>query len=284
MDNLKKATHVCMHSFRKLIQNPRTLVILILLSILIIDLEKSLLNLSRSVDVPITPWIFPFVMSTYTVSPLIMFGIILLFCDAPFFDQNYPYTMIRSGRSVWVSGQLLYIGLATLCYFTAVILLSIIFITPNILFSDNWGKVISTLAQTNMGTQFLVPLSFPYAIIAVYTPAEAMLLTLLMSWLGGVLVGLLTFLANLLFKRGVGSALSVFFVLFTMFTVNGSGNLLYYVSPLNWLDINALDITGTSSCPSIMYAVVCFVVIIAVLTLLSMLTMKKRDIKVLPPI
>ncbi|SHH34394.1 hypothetical protein [Desulfosporosinus lacus] len=276
--------HCCAQNLRKLPANPRCYVLGLFLIGVLAEYILPISNFSHIVQIPATPWVFPYLALDPRLLALIMLGIVFLFCDAPFIDSHQPYVIIRSGKKNWLLGQIAYIIVASAIYFMLIFLVSVLFLLPNITFSSEWGKVLGTLGITDAGNQFNVPLGISYALQLNYSPIAAMAWSLLMAWLVGTFLGLLIFVLNMRFTREIGVVVSTALVFLQYFCFEAGGFLLYSFSPVSWANLNMLDTTYTSALPSVTYAVSALISLSLILILLTALLMRKKDIDVLPPV
>ena len=93
-----------------------------------------------------------------------------------------------------------------------------------------------------------------YTIMAHYTPAAAMLLTLAAVWLNTVLIGMINFTLNLLVKKGIGAAVSVAVGLSPLLIVRlARFDLGYYFAPPLWMDLSNYRWQGYGYGPSFAY-------------------------------
>ena len=53
--------------------------------------------------------LFAFQMDDGITRMLFYFGVVLLFCNAPFMDDQQMFVLVRTGRLRWFAGQLAYI-------------------------------------------------------------------------------------------------------------------------------------------------------------------------------
>lgn len=238
---------------------------------------------AHEVGLPVCAWVFPFLMSDYYAVLIILFGFILLLCDAPFVDTEQFYLIIRCGKKTWLIGQLLYVFFSSVVYFLFILLLSILLLFPNISFSGEWGKLLRTLAQTDLAPQFHVTLGFPYKIIQLYSPFAAVCLSFAMALLVGFFLGMVLFVTNGFLSRSAGVVVSSAFILLEVFSVNNAFRFTYF-SPASWTSLSVLDVKGFSKYPSIFYACIVLVLSCALLCLLAMLWVKHREMNASSPI
>lgn len=286
MDSVRKSFAACFQNFRKWSSNPRLIVILLLLITFINIAEQGIRLFAQSAHIAVSACVFPFIMADWYQLFIIMLGLVMLFCDAPFLDDQQPYVVIRTGKHCWLAGQILYIFFGSAVYFLVVWLLSTMLLLPNVAVSSQWGKIIRTLAETNAGDQFNIGLTFQKHIVQQLSPIQAVGLSFLMSWLAGSFLGLLMFVINMHTSRAVGALAASGVVLFEIMALNGGYNLytLRFFSPVSWASLDILDFTGTAQNPSFTYAVAVLAGLIVVLIVLAVLSMRKKTIEVLPQI
>ena len=274
----------CAQNLRKWPSNPRIYVLGLLLIGFLFEWVRPIADFSSAVHVSVTPWVFPYLSLSQKVLLLIMLGIVLLFCDAPFIDAHQPYVIIRSGKRDWLLGQILYIMVASALYFLFIALISTLLMLPNLTFSSEWGKIFGTLALTDAGSQFKINLPISYKLQLTYTPIAAMAWSFFLNWLIGTFLGLLMFVLNMRFTREIGAIVATFLVILQYFCFSANGFLLWHFSPVSWASLENLDITHTSALPSITYAVSVLIGLNLILILLAVIFIRKKDIDVLPPV
>ena len=283
MGSAKQIVHLCLGSLRRWGTSPRHYVIGALGAMWIHALVSPVLRFSQTVDVRVTPWVFPFALGRWDYVMLTMLAVVLLFCDAPFVNNGTPYECIRAGRRRWVVAQLTYVGVASLLFVCFLVLVSILCLLPHMDFADDWGRVLNTLAQTSAGAKYGgMPIS--YAVMFKYSPAAALGLAALILYMQSVLVGVVMFTLNMIATRGAGvvAGLSLAFM-------PGVADLVvvhpvYYFMPTAWANLTVLDTSGASGHPSLAYAVGMLAGLIAVVTAVALLVHRRKEIEVLMPV
>ncbi len=111
-------------------------------------------------------------------------------------------------RQKWLCGQVLYIIAASAAYFLFLLIISLLFTVFSGELSLDWGR---TLNSVSFSTAAARKANAPYInvliiIITFFKPLQAVWFTFLMSWLGGVFLGLLIFLQSGQFNKIPGSA------------------------------------------------------------------------------
>ena len=278
---VKKILCIAMYSIRQWITNPRIICLFVLMSMFVWNNFEVIGDLTVRTGIKTTPLIFPF-FSSDPVKQLILFaGIVFLFSDAPFISKNQPYIIIRSKRIPWVLGQVLYIVVANAIYFLFLMLVSILVLLPYATFATNgWGKIIHTLAQTDMGAQIKLQFGITKEIITFYSPWEAFGLSFLLNWGAACFLGLLMFVINLKFNRMLGLVAGGVILFFDLLVTNALPPTFYHFSPVSLSRLSVLDPVGVSIYPNMAYPFVFFSASIVVLSALLVGSIKKTSIEI----
>lgn len=233
----------------------------------------------------VTPWVFPFFLG----SPSLFFiygGLaMLLFCDAPFLDGQAPFVIIRTGRRGWIVGQILYVFLLSLLYTFWNCLTAVLLLIPDVAFEADWGKVLWTIsANPDIFQRVGVPGSFcPQGkIMELLPPMQAMAVSILLYWLGTVLIGMIILCFRVLTGRMIGIAISGVLTVLAYFTCYlgrlNYGRALLFLSPVNWSCMNFLDWFGSGTAPSPGYAMTAYMIMIAALAVAAVAAFSRKDV------
>lgn len=279
MDKLRKISHIALHNFKKWITNPRMYIVFLLMLGYITMMLNCVNDFCHSSGYRITPWVFPFLMAQPYSLLMLLLGIILLFCDAPFIDSEQPYILLRSGRNVWTAGQMLYIAVTSALYFLVAMLLSVIILLDNLSIENGWGRVINTFSQ-NGASRYGVVFAFDYSITSALSPLQAMALEFLLCWLTGVLLGVIMFVFNLAISRSAGVIVAAVISVFPLF-VRKSDYGLYYFSPASWTSLSVINLSGSTSFPSLQYVLIGYILLITIFVALAFILMRHKNIDVL---
>ena len=95
------AWRLCLQNFRKWTTNPRIYVMICLLFIDLYYTSRNLLEYCQFTEQPVTPYLFPMLMQNDHM--FLLLGLVLLFCDAPFLDEEQPYLLLRAGKKSWTA-------------------------------------------------------------------------------------------------------------------------------------------------------------------------------------
>lgn len=266
MHNLFLMQKCASSNFRKWPTMPQMRLIPIMILIFAAGNLSGILELSQAAGVRITPWILPHFFNLPIMTVVYGFLTTFFFADAPFRDSFSQFLEVRVGKHNWIRGQVLYVLEASAVYAIFYLLITLLVILPRIYITANWGELIRYMAY-GQGVTFHLDsyevsvsgISFYGGILEVFSPLEAMALSMLLLFLVSAFLGLLIFAFQTLFGRGVGVVAAGFLTFLSYFCcyvgwIMFEGRLLY-ISPVNWICMGYLDILGTGTGPDILYAV-----------------------------
>ncbi|MEW9095588.1 MAG: hypothetical protein AB2417_10955 [Clostridiaceae bacterium] len=278
MDRIRKNFLVSINNIRKWATNPRIYVLFILITMFLWSSIRPILSFSEEMGIRVTPWVFPHLASSFVGQLILMLGVVLLFCDAPFIDEGQPYFLIRSGRYIWGMGQVLYIMIGMVIYLLIVNFISILILMPNIFLSTGWGKILGTLAENPDVSVYVSK-----RILLSYTPLKAFLLSFILEWCAGTTLALLMFVINVCLNRAVGATIASLIILLDYAIYSNFPSVrFFYFSPVSLSKLTLIDSKGISNYPSNEYAYIFFIITIIVLSIISILSVRKKDIQVQP--
>jgi hypothetical protein len=175
-------------------------------------------------------------------------------------------------------GQLLYIVVASALYVSFLIIMSMLVLLPYIEFTTDWGKVLSTLSQTNASSYSSLPIY--YSLQQNYSPTQALLLSALLLFLITVFIGLVMFVLNLSTQRAIG-IVGGFLLAFLPSLLHRSGAPQhYYFAPTTWADLGIMSISDISLYPSISYAIIVLLSLNIILMLTGILISRRQSIEI----
>ncbi len=281
MSFLKTIFRISAQNFRKWQTDYRIwtiAVFLIIMTLIYVDDIKKVSYVTGS-GVPV--WIFPFLYSQFYTKVLFTLPVVLMFCDAPFVDKNQLFIMMRTTRTKWLCGQILYIILASGVYYLfifAVSILSTVFYGD---YSLEWGKTLTALAY-NSSVAYeanVYSLSVSRIVVEYFTPLSACFYTFILSWLSAVFLGLLIFVCNLFTGSRIwGIAASSFFIVISL-SAKGIRNMDRF-SPVTWSTLDGVDVGGLTLRPSFGYCISTYTVLIAGMATLVFIFGRKKGLDV----
>lgn len=187
-----------------------------------------------------SPFLFPFLFSDVILSALIFATALPFFTEAPFYDRQQCYLIVRSEISEWVLGQIFYVIAISFMYASFLLVLSLLLMLPYISFQAEWGRVWSTLALTNAETEYAVPFSVSSKVIFEYTPWKAMGITFLLVVLICSFYGFSQWYLNLYVGKSIGLAVTLFSALLVI-RVRYFPGWVMYLTPAGWADLSNLS-------------------------------------------
>lgn len=211
----------------------------------------------KSVNHPVCPFIFPFLLSDIYFLVLFMAAVVYYFSDAPFMKNWTMYQVIRTGRVRWAFGQIETILISSFTFVILAIGMTGILLLPNVTLSEGWGKVLYTLSMTGASGDFNIPFSIPYEIISRYTVLEGLGVTILVGGMVIAFIGLLMFCISLIGSRLLANVVAMVFVIMPMIQLNIGMSVpeLDFISPVSWMNLSKLNIKGSGNELSIGYCV-----------------------------
>lgn len=280
MESIKSIFAICSFNIRKWQTDYRIWCIAVLLTVLIAIYVDDMRKVSAVIDCDIPIWVFPFLYSQFHTKLIFMLGVVMMFCNAPFVDSNQLFVYMRSGRCKWLCGQILYIVFASAVYFLFLLIVSLLFTSFTGDLSLEWGKTLASLSS-NPNLQIIADAPFvdvSAKIITFFTPIQATWFTFLLSWLGGIFLGLLIFLCNLIGNNKlIGILVASFVVVICSIIENEGWEKLIYFSPISWTTLDNVDVGGLSNNPSFSYCMCVYAGIICVL-IAAILILGRRKI------
>lgn len=278
---VKKIFSIAIYSIRQRTTELRILFLFVLMITFLWNDLTVISDFAKMMNIKTNPLIFPFFSSDPVKQLILLSGVIFLFSDAPFINKSQPYVIIRSKRSSWVLGQILYVILASAVYFLILMCASILILLPNATFAtDGWGKIINTLAQTNAGAQINLQFNIAEKITSFYSPLEAFGLSFLLNWSIASFLGLLMFIINLKFNRMLGLVVGATVLFLDLLAINILPYKFYHFSPVTLSRLAILDPTGVSIVPYITYPFVFFGVSIILFSVLLVAGIKNEPIEI----
>ncbi len=281
MGSLKTVASVCAQNLRKWQTDYRIWVIAVLLIIMIRIYVDDMRNLSIKLDADMPIWIFPFIYQQFHTKLIYTLPIVLLFCNAPFVDQNQIFVYMRIGRVKWLCGQVLYVITASALYYLFILAVSLL---STIIYGDggmDWGSTLRTLANSNAAMYFdYVYVDISYTVIKFFSPLQAVWFTFLLSWINAVNIGLIIFLFNTESgSRFLGVLISSAMVVLSAVADDYVLPALLPYSPVSWITLNNIDVGGTTDNPSFAYCISIYLILTAVLIAAIFIFGRKKGIE-----
>jgi len=290
MSKFRQVNSVAAYNFRQWRRNPRAFITFALAFILCFLLSDKAVNFAQDNKTTmqlVEAFIWTFDDSTSILLTSIL--MIFLFSDMPFISSGTPFYLMRINRKTWLTGQALYIVLATGIYMAFILVATSLVCMSNSFIGNKWSQTAAILGYSGAGKAVALPsvvktmeMSSPYACMG--TIFILMLLyTLLMAFV------MLTF--NIM-KGQLAGTICVF--VFSLFGVvlqpevianlfQLPSNLMYkanvavgWLSPLNQATYHAHNF-GYDLLPRLWQTYVIFGLLIALFFLLTLWSVRRYN-------
>lgn len=277
-----KSFRICIQNIRKWTSNSRIWMSLVLAMLFVYLYTKGLWSVCDYLQEDMSPWIFPFLLTYRYMNIIFMFPVVFIFCDAPFIDANQPYVMLRTKRSIWSIGQVLYIMLGSFAYVLVLFLSTIIVNIGHLTWNPSWGNVLGLAGTSNILEILRVNYStvkLPGKVIQHFTPLQAIFFSALLMWLSFVFIGLIIYVFNVVTNTTVvGVVIASFFILFT--SLADLDIRLVKFSPISWNNLANIDVGGISNYPTIDFVLGFYIITNIVLAVIAVLVGKRQNVEV----
>ncbi|MDO4357897.1 MAG: hypothetical protein Q4E13_15455 [Clostridia bacterium] len=279
MRTFRMASKVCQHNLRKLICSPRfTLGIVVLLCLQAFQVLPELRRFctDRGVGAAPIPLYLNLTNERFPVT-VCYFCWILWMCDAPFIDSLQPYLMLRAGRQRWTWGNLFYILVSAVLFWTCVWGVCIVAMGGKIDWTMDWGPVYRYIVSV----EHLSSLKVSDVLIQKFSPIQLLGLSFGLKVMCSVFLAELMYLVNFLTRNHYGMIAAAILLLFHGHFYDWfAGSDLYYVSPISLSTLNCIDIVEMGMRPSVAYAVGALLSLCILCTALCFWVVQGRAIQV----
>jgi hypothetical protein len=255
---------------------------LILTVVFVASYTHGLKLVSYNLGENMSQWIFPFLMTYRYIKITLLAPVLFIFCDAPFIDSNQAYVMLRTRRTTWSIGQILYVLVGAAVYTLILFITSILVNIRCISWTMSWGRVLGAAGTTAI----LESLNCNYntvlvsaKIINYFSPLQATFFSMILVWLSVVFLGLVIYVFNVITKsRVIGVLVAAFFVVFT--AVADTNPIVTWFSPISWNSLNNIDIGGLTKYPTIDFVLGMYIAMNAVLAVIVVIVSKRMVVEV----
>ena len=236
MDKSKKCFFVISRNIISTLTQSRFYVAILLVTCLMNEFIYPIRMFSIQAGINTCPWIFPFLTQTFYFQMTMLVGIVFLFCDLPLINNGTIYILARTGKKIWFWAQVGYIFITTFIYYLCIFILSIVLFLPYIKFENDWGKILGTVAQTNLQDQLGIEID--YLLQVTYTPIQAIGKAFFIAWLVGVFTGIVILVLNIYFKSIIGAVVGTMIAFTPYFAANANNmSAANHIAPAVWINI-----------------------------------------------
>jgi len=210
MFSIKKIwKHTCF-DFQKWKRNPRIIVTFSLAFLLCLMLSNRAIEFATMYGThtqifEVFIWTFGDPNSIMLSSLLLM----LLLGDIPFVTNVTTYQIIRSSRTNWILGQMLYVFISSLIYIFSLLAITCILSAHNSYIGNKWSDTSALLGYSGVGQKIALPTSVK--VLEMSKPFRCMIMIFILVFLYILFISEIMYLANLCRNKywGVVSVLLV---------------------------------------------------------------------------
>ncbi len=241
----KKFSIDIFREYKKRIFSARFLCAVILMFIVVMTFYDGTMKFIEKKDVSITPWtaIFLFNFDFDTA----IFGLIVcyMYSDIPFMKRDELPFLLRKGRIKWYVEKLIAVVLQAATFVAFTFVSCALCFIPRLELSMEWGRVIRTLAGSQVGSQYNT-MMVSRNVISKYTPIEAttkiFMLAVAVTTMVGILMLILALLINRTTAMTAGICLSVLSIASQNANVHSVVPYIIYLCPFSWCDITKFNV------------------------------------------
>lgn len=196
MTRLRQAFSVAGYNFRQWHKNPRVAVSFALAFILCFLLSDKVVSFAESYKTT-TQLLEPFIWTFGDSDSILLISLLLvfLFADMPFLSSGTPFYLMRTTRTVWLVGQVIYIAATTLFYLLFVLVSTVILCMQNSFIGNMWSETAAMLGYSGAGKAIAVPAAVKA--MEMVTPMECALTIFLLMLLYTLLMVFFMLVFNL---------------------------------------------------------------------------------------
>lgn len=230
----KMSLKVCCESIRKWRGDARVFAVIALVVLFEWVQIEGLRRGCIANDLSISCWVFPHLIVDVNAI-FYYFGVLLLFCDAPFIDNQQMDVILRVGKRNWFRGKIIYIMAASAMYFGLMFLVSVLEFVPYVGFSWKWEDMMNILSVDGAYGGII-----RRNILVAYMPIEAVIVEYFVCVFWAIFLGLLIFYCNLYRKNNIGMGIALLLVLMgtlVYFVDAYVMRVLIYFLPMAWTNI-----------------------------------------------
>lgn len=279
---MRSIVYCCKFNLSQWRKNSRVICVFLLLLGYVYSIIEPISQFSTDIEYKCTPWLFPFITSDANCILILMTLYVILLCDAPFLFKYQKYLIIRTGKTKWILGQLMYVAVATFIYWFSISIFSIILLFSNLTFSNEWGKIISTLSQTRMGARYQLFFLLDYKIIIYFSPIKAFTIAFILAWVVSFFIGLIILYFNLSKQKYLGIIIATILIFSQHFAHMASGYWFYKISPVSWISLCIINFSNQhTNMPSITFVISCLAILIILFIYLIIKKVKLKSIDII---
>lgn len=270
MRNLRAARACLKHDLRRMLFTPRILAVLLLTGLFIQNLVKPIGWYLADAGVSINaPGLLSYLFSDCFFTLVSLMGLLLLLCDAPFYDETQQYVLLRCGRKTWGLGQVAYAFCATFIYLLLQCGLAQLFLAGRLDYGALWGQGMEGIVVGMEYQNYDIMIDLDPMIYSVFSPWGAFGLAFLLRWLAGSALVLIMYCINVAGGARLGMAAAAIPVFFDYTIAEFLPEWLNHFSPVSLSRLAVLDWEGGGFLTNAAYGVAALPVLACILAFLA---------------
>lgn len=226
---------------KRTIRTPKLWLLMVFTILFFYDFAlQSVLPYAKELNVGVAPYTY---VLFYTDWSGVMYGLMLmvtLMSDAPFRNGSEIYIKLRTGSYSRMLGKLLYMVIIALIYHALSVVIAVAVCLPYVGFSLDWGDAIKGYASMLPGSITMEGINDGNGILS-YKPMEAMVYQYIIAVLITIMLGLVIFTLNGIFKNYIGTVivciLSCVHTFINAFNSYGKLRGISNMIPMTWLNL-----------------------------------------------
>lgn len=234
--------------------------------------------ISKEIGYSINYGLFALLLTDVRAKLVFFVGVAILYSNLPFKDALQMPIITRLGKRIWYFSQIIYIFISSIAINVAFFLSFILTLLPYISFDNGWGTLLRSLGRQDLLVLDYIEgpmLPVSNLVINNYNPDQAIFLTLSISILVTVIIGLIIMLGNRLIQNG-GIIVTYLLIFINLFVPRALGRYIYFFSPLTWISLTYSATSEQSYLPSHSYIYIVSGLLIVILTLAILLMTHRR--------
>lgn len=220
-----------------------------------------------------------FIISDSFVLTVIFVAMVFIFSDIPFKNPKQYFILTRMGRRKWILAHVIYV--ITISTIVVIVILGTfaLILGGHIYFGNSWGKIVSSIARNTFTTESGINILIYEETLASIDPHTAIAWTLINSLIIFSMFGNICISFNLCINEYMGTIMCGIFVFLHMLRSFNPDFIMTYISPIDWISVNNIDVRGNSAMPDWYFPIIVyFVAVICICTLNIYATSKKSII------
>ncbi|MEA4898542.1 MAG: hypothetical protein VB065_11575 [Eubacteriales bacterium] len=213
MGNARGGLRSGLYSLRRMLTKPQLYMALATMFLFLESDVSMLYAFTRDYELRMNVWGFiAMVLSNPYYGTIVSIGAIVLFADAPFYDEMQQDILCRIGQKKWITGQILYVFAGTAIYMGLLFAMKALLLAPYVEFGNDWGDALSTIVYTSVAQEYAA-MDFYEIILEEFTPLSAFFLSTALRMAVIVTCVLSMFAINTASRTKYGAAAAVFILL-----------------------------------------------------------------------